>query len=137
MTRSITVRDIGDETGDELASRAVATGRSLQEYLRAALILPVEVANILQRASLRGDISADTASLAHADLLNLQIELFPYAPIAERAMLTRATNGSRLHRGASMSCPTTDDGQQARRVRFPGLDEFARDLACAPTARAS
>jgi hypothetical protein len=38
MTRSITIRDVPVETGDELASRAAATGRSLQEYLRAALI---------------------------------------------------------------------------------------------------
>lgn len=36
--RSITIRDVPDDTGDELASRAAATGRSLQEYLRAVLI---------------------------------------------------------------------------------------------------
>jgi plasmid stability protein len=30
---SITIRDVPDETRDELASRAAATGRSLQEYL--------------------------------------------------------------------------------------------------------
>lgn len=38
MPRSITIRDVPDETGDELASRAAATGRSLQEYLRSLLI---------------------------------------------------------------------------------------------------
>lgn len=38
MPRSITIRDVPDETGDELASRAAATGRSLQEYLRSMLI---------------------------------------------------------------------------------------------------
>lgn len=38
MPRSITIRHVPDETGDELASRAAATGRSLQEYLRAVLI---------------------------------------------------------------------------------------------------
>ncbi len=38
MPRSITVRDVPDETSDELASRAALTGRSLQEYLRARLI---------------------------------------------------------------------------------------------------
>jgi predicted nucleic acid-binding protein len=31
-----------------------------------------------------GEISADTASLAHADLLGLRVELFPYAPFAAR-----------------------------------------------------
>lgn len=38
MPRSITIRDVPDETGRELAARAAATGRSLQEYLRAHLI---------------------------------------------------------------------------------------------------
>lgn len=35
---SITIRDVPDETRDELAARAALTGRSLQEYLRQALI---------------------------------------------------------------------------------------------------
>jgi antitoxin FitA len=38
MPVSITVRDVPDETRDELAARAAQTGRSLQEYLRAKLI---------------------------------------------------------------------------------------------------
>lgn len=38
MARSITIRDVPDDTGNELASRAAATGRSLQEYLRGLLI---------------------------------------------------------------------------------------------------
>jgi plasmid stability protein len=35
---SITVRDVPDDTRDELAARAASTGRSLQEYLRHELI---------------------------------------------------------------------------------------------------
>lgn len=35
---AITIRDVPDETRDELAARAAATGRSLQEYLRRQLI---------------------------------------------------------------------------------------------------
>ena len=35
---SITIRDVPEETRDELAARASRTGRSLQEYLRAQLI---------------------------------------------------------------------------------------------------
>ena len=35
---SITVRDVPDETRDELAGRAARGGRSLQEYLRRELI---------------------------------------------------------------------------------------------------
>ena len=38
MTTSITIRDVPDETRDELAARAALSGRSLQEYLRARLI---------------------------------------------------------------------------------------------------
>ena len=35
---SITVRDVPEDTRDELAARAAASGRSLQEYLRSELI---------------------------------------------------------------------------------------------------
>ncbi len=38
MSVTITVRDIPDETRDELAGRAARSGRSLQEYLRAELM---------------------------------------------------------------------------------------------------
>ncbi|HTZ29389.1 MAG TPA: hypothetical protein VMC83_35655 [Streptosporangiaceae bacterium] len=38
MSVSITVRDIPEQTRNELAARAALTGRSLQEYLRARLI---------------------------------------------------------------------------------------------------
>lgn len=38
MTKSITIREVPEETRDELAARAARTGRSLQEYLRAQLI---------------------------------------------------------------------------------------------------
>ncbi len=38
MTKSITIREVPDETSEELAARAALTGRSLQEYLRAHLV---------------------------------------------------------------------------------------------------
>ena len=38
MSKSITIRGVPEETCRELASRAAANGRSLQSYLRAALI---------------------------------------------------------------------------------------------------
>lgn len=38
MSMSITVRDVPDETRNELAARAALAGRSLQEYLRSKLI---------------------------------------------------------------------------------------------------
>lgn len=38
VPKSITIRDVPDETSAELAARAAVTGRSLQEYLRARLM---------------------------------------------------------------------------------------------------
>jgi antitoxin FitA len=38
VPKSITIRDVPDETSEELAARAALTGRSLQEYLRARLV---------------------------------------------------------------------------------------------------
>ena len=38
MTRSVTIRDVPDETHAELTARAALAGRSLQEYLRTQLI---------------------------------------------------------------------------------------------------
>jgi predicted nucleic acid-binding protein len=46
--------------------------------------MPVEVANILRRAAANDEITQDVASLAHTDLLDLRVELFPYAPFASR-----------------------------------------------------
>ncbi len=54
------------------------------EPLSAPHLMPAEVASILRRAALAGDISPDVASMAHADLLDLRVELFPYAPFAPR-----------------------------------------------------
>jgi predicted nucleic acid-binding protein len=58
--------------------------------LAAPHLVQVEVANVLRRAALAGEISADTATLAHADLLHLRIELFDYEPFAARVWELRA-----------------------------------------------
>jgi predicted nucleic acid-binding protein len=63
----------------------------VSEPLAAPHLLHAEVANILRRAELHGDISADTASLAHGDLLDLRVELYPYGPLAERVWTLRDT----------------------------------------------
>ena len=54
------------------------------DSLAAPHLMPVEVANVLRRAAAAGEISADTAALAHADLLSLRVELFAYEPFATR-----------------------------------------------------
>ena len=52
--------------------------------LAAPHLMPVEVANILRRAVAAGEVSVDVAALAHADLLELRVEYFPYEPFAGR-----------------------------------------------------
>jgi len=59
--------------------------------LAAPHLMPVEVASVLRRAALAGDISADVASLAHEDLGSLRLELFPYGLCASRVWELRAT----------------------------------------------
>ena len=53
--------------------------------LLAPDLLPFEVANILRRLELQGAVSADQAAQAHADLLDLDVDLWPYEIVARRA----------------------------------------------------
>lgn len=62
----------------------------LESGLAAPHLMPVEAANILRRSAAAGATAADTAALAHADLLQLHVELFPYAPFASRVWDLRA-----------------------------------------------
>src|SRR5437763_14296051 len=54
------------------------------DHLGAPHLMPAEGANLLRRAVLAGTISADTAALAHADLLGLPVEMFTYGPFAQQ-----------------------------------------------------
>ena len=63
----------------------------VMEPLAAPHLLLVEPPNILRRAALARQISEDTASLAHADLLQLRVELFPYDLVAARVWELRGT----------------------------------------------
>jgi predicted nucleic acid-binding protein len=73
------------ETG-RWAESQLATGQ-----LSAPHLMPVEVANILRRSAAKGEITSDVASMAHADLLDLRVELFPYAPFAPRVWELRGS----------------------------------------------
>ncbi len=71
---TITVRDVPDETRDELAGRAAATGRSLQEYLRSSLIEMARrpdaeawVARVRAQKSATGSSLSAGQILAHRD----------------------------------------------------------------------
>ncbi len=54
------------------------------EVLAGPPLVHAEVANVLRRAAATGDISQETATLAHVDLGDLPITLFGYSPFAER-----------------------------------------------------
>ena len=74
MATAITIRDVPDETRDELAARAALTGRSLQEYVRAQLIelarrpdSEVLLARIRDRKQRTGSSLAVESILGHRD----------------------------------------------------------------------
>ena len=54
------------------------------DFLAAPHLMPVEAANILRRAALAREVTGDAATLAHADLVALRVELFPYEAFATR-----------------------------------------------------
>jgi len=63
---------------------------SAADALVAPHLAMFEAANILRRHHLAGLITADQAAQAHADLLSLPIDLWPYETLAERAWQLRA-----------------------------------------------
>jgi antitoxin FitA len=74
MATSITIRNIPERARDELAARAAASGRSLQEYLRAQLIelasrpdVETVLARIRERKQRTGTELPAAAILAHRD----------------------------------------------------------------------
>jgi plasmid stability protein len=74
MSGAITIRDVPDETRDELAARAALSGRSLQEYLRGQLIelarrpdAEVLAARIRERKHRTGSRLSAESILAHRD----------------------------------------------------------------------
>ena len=74
MPTSITIRDVPDETRDELAARAARSGRSLQEFLRAELVdlaRKPDIDSLLARVRVRKHATKSTlpadAILRHRD----------------------------------------------------------------------
>lgn len=66
MAKSITIRNVPDETRDELAARAARSGRSLQEYLRASLVELAsrpDVDTLLARVRARKDATGGALSV--------------------------------------------------------------------------
>lgn len=53
--------------------------------ITAPTLVTYETANVIRRHELSGQLSPDQAAQAHADLLDLTIELWPYDILASRA----------------------------------------------------
>lgn len=70
----------------EWATAEIEEGASLA----APSLLPFEAANILRRHEAAGLLSADQAAQAHADLLLLDVELWPYEVLARRVWELRS-----------------------------------------------
>lgn len=74
MPKSLTIRDVPDETAAELASRAAKSGRSLQEYVRAQLVALADrpdaetwAARVRARKAATGGSISSAEILAHLD----------------------------------------------------------------------
>lgn len=66
-----------------------ATAALAYADLAAPSLLPFEAANIIRRHELAGLITTDQAAQAHADLLDLAIEQWPYDLLAPRVRQLR------------------------------------------------
>lgn len=71
-----------------LGERTTAALRGAR--LVAPSLLPFEVGNVLRRHEAAGLIDATTARLAHEDLVDLPVELWPYVIVAARVWQLRA-----------------------------------------------
>jgi predicted nucleic acid-binding protein len=77
---SVVARVVQATADEQAAARRLLTGRELV----APHILPAEVANTLRRNERRGAIPSGIASLAMADVEDMNIEYFSYQPCSER-----------------------------------------------------
>lgn len=70
-------------TGNWVAATTAGVG------LSAPHLLPYEVGNILRRHTIAGLLDAGAATIAHADLVTLPVDLYPYDIYAGRAWQLR------------------------------------------------
>lgn len=79
---------------DSGAAGRWATSALSDADLAAPALVSFETANIICRQEMAALVSSDQASQAHADLLDLAIELWPYETLAPRAWELRRTMSS-------------------------------------------
>ena len=84
---SVIVAALVDAGPDGIWAENIVEGGALY----APELAPVEATNILRRLELGKKITRMEADAAYEDLMQLEIELFPFAPFAERIWELRAT----------------------------------------------
>lgn len=84
---SVLVAALVDTGSDGSWAENIVEGNALY----APELAPVEVTNILRRLELAKKITTLEANGAHEDLMQLDIELFPFAPFADRIWELRPT----------------------------------------------
>jgi predicted nucleic acid-binding protein len=86
MDASAVVAMLADDGGAGQWAAAHVRGAGLA----APDLMPYEAANILRRHVLAGILDASAAALAHGDLADLPVDLYPYGALADRAWELRA-----------------------------------------------
>lgn len=79
---------------DEGPDGSWAAGAMIGVDLVAPALMPFEAANIIRRQETAGTVSSDQAAQAHADLLDLDVERWPYDLLAARSWELRANLSS-------------------------------------------
>jgi len=80
LDASVCVAAFVDSSNDGHWAESKVAGANLV----APQLILVEVTNALRRLSASGSLSDLDASMAHNDLLTMTIELYPFAPLADR-----------------------------------------------------
>ena len=100
------------------AAAAVAEG-----HLAGPEIILAEATNILRRLELTGEISGLEASTSQRSLLQLDLELFPFAPFAERVWALRgnltAYDAWYVALAATLDCPLVTLDRRLSRAAGP------------------
>ena len=97
-----------------------------QGDLVAPELVLVETTNLLRRLELSGHISRIEATIAHRDLLRLDMETFPFAPFAERIWALRGSVTSYdawyVALAESLDCPLATLDRKLSRADGPACD---------------
>lgn len=109
-----------------------AEARLVDESLAAPELALAEASNILRRLERSRQISRLEAASAHADLLQLDLVLFPYAPFAERIWALRENLTSYdawyVALAETLECPVVTLDRKLSRASGPECDVIAPRL---------